>query len=201
MELTDDSILVMKVGFHGDESLHDILLRKNMEVAKFGHTYWGYGGVLCHPTRVVQHVAQQDHSIKAGGIRVLFSVTPSPFESSDVEPLSHMSLDGVSWTHLPAGAVVTASRYALVVGRIDPIESAYIDLSKYTVATGPSEGRSLKDYLRFRVDKAVARRASSAETEPKILPIAFTASLVAPFAILVGREPPPSSHQGILALH
>lgn len=187
MGIVDSHILLMKVGFHGDEPLDKIITRKNEEVAKIGHTYWGYGGTLCHPTRVVQPFAHEHSGGSEKDIRVLFSVTPSAFHSSNTAPATHFSEDGVSWKKLPEETLITASRFALVLKKIQPIDTQ-LDMSRYAVGFGPSYGRPLQDYLRFRVDKAVAFRDDQKPAIQSTIKIGFMATLAPPFAIWVRRE-------------
>ena len=53
-----DQLLFMKVGMHAQESLDDILQRKQAEIDRIGYAMWGYGGPTCPPARVQSHAEQ-----------------------------------------------------------------------------------------------------------------------------------------------
>ena len=182
-----DAILVMKVGFHGHEALEAIVRRKRAEESLLGRTYWGYGGTLCHPGRSVQPFARQ--AAEAGrAVTVLFASTPSPFYG-DPSAATEYSTDGAAWEPVPAGARITASRYALVLRNLRECDET-LDLGGYLVANGPSAGRRLSDYLRYRADKAVAVANPEGSLEPgPSLKIALTAELAEPYAIYLRGQP------------
>ena len=46
--------IFMKVGVHAQETLTDIIARKQRELKDAGVSFWGYGGNTCHPTTKVQ---------------------------------------------------------------------------------------------------------------------------------------------------
>jgi hypothetical protein len=52
-----DHLLFMKIGGHGDETLHQILERKRKEYNDTGISFWGYGGTACHPLKQVRPFA------------------------------------------------------------------------------------------------------------------------------------------------
>jgi len=58
-------ILFMKVGTHANESLEDIVQRKNREIEDAGYALWGYGGNTCHPRTMVQPFASAAESTGA----------------------------------------------------------------------------------------------------------------------------------------
>jgi len=178
MEIAEPSILLMKVGFHGRESLAEILDRKLAEEREHGKALWGYGGTLCHPIRVVQPFAQSSNL----PVKVLLVETRSPFESSGVFA-TEWSTDGQSWERFQSPLVMD-SKHALVIKNLRRIVGE-VDLSYYQVAYGPSEGRPLEEYFRFRVDKAVARRLNSSRAPTRAVSVVAVADLVPPHAILV----------------
>ena len=49
----------MKVGLHAQESIEDIVKRKQREFEDTGSIFWGYGGSTCHPLTMVQPFAKE----------------------------------------------------------------------------------------------------------------------------------------------
>ena len=181
----DEAILVMKVGLHGNETLADIISRKQNEELVAGFCFWGYGGNLCHPFSVVQPFAQ-NLLTPARRIRAVFVKTTSPFFGDHIEPADEYSINGMDWLSLPKGISVTASKFALVLKNLRQTSES-ICYGSYSVAVGPSAGKSLRDYMRFRVDKAVAVRNNSPDDGP-VVAVDFTADLIEPYAISVRRR-------------
>lgn len=177
------AILYMKVGFHVDETLEQILARKSREERASGAVFWGYGGTLCHPTRQVQPFArgQGDRPIS-----VVLSVTPSRFTTVR-RAASEYSVDGDAWHPLPVGVSVTGSAFALVCRELRPAALS-LDLARYEVAVGPSAGRSLAAHIRHRVDKACATRVRDGADPPHPVEIGLVAELVPPFAYSCASE-------------
>ncbi len=183
------AVLLMKVGFHGNEDLVSIIKRKQAEEAALGHAYWGYGGTLCHPLRVVQPFAREA-AIRGHLVDVLFTVTKSPYVADSI-PADQYSSDGLAWSSLPPAARVTASKSALILRNIRSCQNT-LPLGSYRVAGGPSARCILKDYFRHRVDKATAfLDLDLLQSQEEETPVTFRADLVAPFAILVRRLPAP----------
>jgi len=178
-----DSILLMKIGPQGDETLDDIINRKNLEENLLRYSYWGYGGTLCHPLHVVQpfaQSAQKNNEI----VKVLFVITKSPFKGRHISEAKEYSIDKIVWDAIPSGTRITVSKYALVIRNLHKC-SFDLSLAEYKVAIGPSAGRSLSDYFRFRVDKAVAYRTNSFKRDSIKVPISFMADLVDPYAVFL----------------
>lgn len=175
-------ILMMKVGFHGAEELEDIIKRKQDEIKQVGYCFWGYGGTLCHPIRLVQPFVNSLFSSK-GEIEVLFVETKSPFRFQGTLAKEY-SPNGSFWTPIPNGIRVASSRFALVLAKLKRV-NLEIDISQYKIAYGPSKGKSLGGYLRGRVDKALAIASPDGDATTALIPVAFRAVLVAPYAILV----------------
>lgn len=170
----------MKIGPQGEESLPEIIERKNREAKIFDHAYWGYGGVTCVPFRV--HGFAKEVSASGSSIKVLFAVTGSPFLGSHIPDAKENSEDNVLWRPIPSEIHITVSKYALVLKNLK--ESDFnLALNDYQVAVGPSRGKSLASYLRFRVDKALAQRTGSLSEVGPELKISFTADLVEPYAL------------------
>lgn len=175
----------MKVGFHGQEHLTDIIKRKQQEDKSHGYALWGYGGTLCHPHIVINPFIKS-HNISETDLVVCFTVTNSPFVGSNIRATEYSS-DGVHWNILDTHDVMD-SRFALVISDIVPAHFD-IDLTQYSIANGPSKGKQLSEYFRYRVDKAVAVRTPNDSESRKNCLISFTARLVEPYAISVRHQP------------
>ena len=132
---------------------------------------------MLHPHKVIQPYIEKTKK----KITVCFIKTPSPFHSSKAHT-KELSLDGKAWQPLGKHKI-TASKYALAINGIKPA-SFDISLGRYAVAAGPSEGKPLEDYFRFRVDKALAIKSRKVKLD-KLVHISFTAILVSPYTISV----------------
>lgn len=177
-----DAIVFMKVGFHVGEGLDDIIVRKTAEQDKCGRIFWGYGGNSCHPTTqiapfVAAALACQQQPVLA------MKLTESKFEGV-LNFASEYSRDGVDWLQLPAGAMVKGSKYAIVCKNLRRID-ARVDLAKYQVAVGPSAGKNLSSYIRYRVDKACAAFTPELQTATHPTEITYVAELVEPYAVFL----------------
>jgi hypothetical protein len=181
-ELRPKAMVFMKVGFHVNESLIQIVTRKRLEGNRCGIIFWGYGGATCHPIKQVIPFALE---VEYAGISpvVMFSATPSPLEANIVQA-SELSEDGILWRPLPEGASVTGSRYALICEKLEEIDG-FVNLSMYQVAIGPSQGKSLAEYLRFRVDKACAKLIENVDQNRVKARVSYIARLVPPYAVLL----------------
>jgi hypothetical protein len=93
------------------------------------------------------------------------------------------STDAKTWMPLPSSIRVTASKFALVCRRIQRVNQP-IDLARYVVAVGPSEGRKVANYLRGRVDKACGVQVPT-DGPSSWAPVSYIAELTAPFAVHV----------------
>ena len=178
------AIIFMKIGYHADEDLAQILARKKREEEECGVIFWGYGGNACHPTNQVLPFVS--HAIAAQQRPVLaMKVTQSRF-SGECRFATEFSVDGVDWNPLPPGAIVKGSRYALICRNIQQVD-AQLNLAEYTVAIGPSVGKQLNSYLRYRVDKACAwfTGDSSSDDGLHTADISYVADLVEPYAVFV----------------
>ncbi len=180
--ISPDGVVYMKVGFHGSEALDQIVARKFQEVRAAGAIFWGYGGSTCHPINQVRPFVDalvQDGLTPA----VVFGETSSAFKSSK-QQARHFSVDGRSWIPMPPGIIVRASRYALVLSELREVD-AEIDLAAYEVAVGPSKGRNMASYLRFRVDKACAVATDASEDMEAPQPVRLVGLLAYPYAVFV----------------
>jgi len=175
-------LLFMKVGVHANESLEDIIERKNREYESTGNIFWGYGGGTCHPLTQVQPFAKE--KAKAGQV---VRICMNPIDSHHVNTVlaTEYSEDGIIWKLIPEGINVIGSRFAIVIGELQPGDLD-LDLSATSVAVGASRGKSGHDYISGRVDKAcleVTRQPLS--DTPDIKRISVTADILSPFAVLL----------------
>lgn len=145
-------IFFMRVGTHAQETLGAIVARKQGEIARVGHTFWGYGGNSCHPTTVVQPFAR---TISGTGRPLTLCMEEMVSERYFGEPLAaaEYSVDGRDWTAVPDDIQVLGSRYALVITNLRT-ERFTLPLDATRVAVGLASGRSGSRFVQGRVDKA-----------------------------------------------
>jgi hypothetical protein len=171
--------VIMKAGPHAGEDLDAIIARKQREAATTGWCLWGYGGTACHPlTQVQPHAAD----IGPAPVTVLFIQTRSAPAVPSTAARAY-SADARTWTPIPAGHLVSGSKWALILRSLTRT-NAEIDLGAYQVAIGPNAGKNLADYLRGRCDKACAIPASAPAAAKTALVIA-TAELTPPHSVLL----------------
>ncbi len=181
-----EDILFMKVGTHANESLEDIIERKQAEIDAAGFALWGYGGNTCHPLTMVQPFARgavdrghQIHLCMEPMVSKHFAVT---------ERATKMSVDGVTWEDIDPAINVIGSRYALAIKDLKQREFE-LPLAQTQVAVGNSKGRRGDRYIKGRVDKAclevVGPPDGPEDPERKIVPIGLVAEVVDPYAVIV----------------
>lgn len=183
------SLLFMKIGIHAREPLDEIIQRKLKEIDEAGVSFWGYGGSTCHPTGMVQPFAQEQAQLN----RPIFLVMQKMQSSHFAEPLpaDEFSVNGRDWEPIPKGIEVRGSRYALVINQLQEAD-LQLPLARAHVALGPSEGRSAKEYISGRVDKACLTLDADvdrplAPDEPAA-PIGAVAKLQAPYAVFLRNK-------------
>jgi hypothetical protein len=178
-----EGVLFMKVGTHAQESLDDIFVRKNQEIADCGCTFWGYGGNTCHPETMVQPFVKGFE--KRGQMVRLFM---EPMNSSHfAEPLiaKEYSADGLKWHPIPAAIQVRGSRFALAIKELRKADFE-LPLHQTVVAVGTSMGRRGDLYVKGRVDKAcleIANRPAAPNEEQHPRHIGLIAEIVDPYAV------------------
>lgn len=176
-------IVLIKAGFHGQESLDEIVKRKSKEESVAGKVFWGYGGSLCHPISQVLPFVRRAQG-PASSIRVVMPITMSKCDLTPSES-REFSVDGVTWNLIPLGITVRSCRYALVIRNLRPV-SEVLDLNSYSVAVGPNEGKRLSEHIRARIDKACALpRVVDQTTTASPIKIGLAAELTEPFAVLL----------------
>jgi len=175
-------IILMKAGYHTDETLDEIIRRKIIEEKKCGVLYWGYNGVLCHPLNQVVPFVRK--ALEVGETpKLLLSVTSSKFQR-ERHIAKEYSTDGKNWLPFPSEALLTGCKYSLVCKNFRPVDFD-LDLSRYRVSIGNSAGKLLSDYFKFRTDKACAMLDETVEGEPKLIRISYEAELVEPYAVFI----------------
>ena len=177
-------IVLMKVGYHTDETLDDIIERKANEEEECGKIFWGYGGTVCHPLTQIKPFVRRalDQALRP---MLVMAFTPSRFAKADSEWAREMSVDNKVWTRIPASAYVKGSRYAIICRNFERV-NMQIDLRAYEVAVGQKKGMQLSEYIRHRVDKACAFLVREPHQEgAKGLGISYVADLVEPYAVFV----------------
>jgi len=180
------SLLFMKIGIHAREPLDQIIQRKLKEIDDAGVSFWGYGGSTCHPTSMVQPFAQEQAQLN----RPIYLVMQKMESNHWAEPVpaEEFSVNGRDWEPIPEGVQVRGSRYALLIDELQEAD-LQLPLARARVALGPSEGRSAKDYISGRVDKACLTLTENADLplapdEPST-PIGLVAKLRAPYAVFL----------------
>jgi len=178
-----DSFIFMKVGNHAGETFDKILERKKKEFDQAGMTFWGYGGMVCHPVNQVRPFSLSRKE-KNGSIYLLMNYVKSNFSQSMI-PAKEYSLDGQVWQPIPKDIVVTGSKYALVLDEIQPM-GFEIDLGHFNVAIGPSKGKPGSEYLKGRTDKAcLENNIFTSATTSDIRQVDYAAQLKEPFAVML----------------
>lgn len=175
-----DSVLYMKVGMHAQESLDDILDRKQAEIDRHGFAMWGYGGPTCPPGRVGPYAAQC-----AGSGRIIRLVMEPVKSRHDRAPAraSHFSTDNKSWHLVPAGIDVLGSKYALCITNLREVDEE-LPLGATQVAIGPSRGKTGSAYIQGQIDKACLEVLPRL-TEGRVAAIKVQADLVDPWAVFL----------------
>lgn len=173
-----DHVVFMKVGYHAGETIESIAARKMAEVDRYGFTYWGYGGSVCHPLTQVQPFCRKIDELPW----VVFLGTNSDPGLASAT-MNDVSNDNRNWGSV-SPHFVTSSKWGLVIGAME-FKPAEVHLDSYEVAIGPSTGTQLSSYLRGRCDKACASRVA-AHTDGKQgqpVPVVAMARLVEPLAV------------------
>lgn len=186
-QLPPEAFVFMKVGQHAGEDFDSILKRKRREIEVAGFCLWGYGGTACHPLQQVQPFVKTRLS-RGGRVSVLMQSINSNADP-EVLPATQYSADGMNWLDIPEGIVVTGSRYALVLDKLEPGD-LLINLEEYQVAVGPSRNTAASDYVRGRVDKGCFERIAGGNVvEAKEASISFIGELVDPYAVMLRSNP------------
>ncbi|MDE2716675.1 MAG: hypothetical protein OXI33_06625 [Chloroflexota bacterium] len=181
-----EAFIFMKVGWHGGDSLKDILNRKKIELKEAEMIFWGYGGTVLHPTNQVQRFVKGWKE----KIEVLMQVVES--NSGSGPPAGTAKQFAVSdkelWKRIPKG-IKTGGKHALVLDEIRECKLE-LDLRDYEVGIGPSSKgkKNAADYLSYRTDKGALVKAKPPQNrpkEPKRVLIKYRAYLKHPYAVFL----------------
>jgi hypothetical protein len=179
-------LIFMKVGLHAQESIEDIIKRKQREFEETGSIFWGYGGNTCHPLHMVQPFAKE---VEASGNQVLIVMHKmNSKHAAPPEIAKEYSDDGVNWQPIPKGIEVRGSRHALVLDELRLMEFD-LNLGELQVGVGRSRGRTADKYLRGQADKGCflykASERSIEENKPIVKHIELVARVKAPYAVFL----------------
>jgi hypothetical protein len=180
------NILFMKVGTHANESLADIVARKQAEIDEAGYALWGYGGNTCHPVTMVQPFARE---AKEEGSPIHLCMEPMQSNHFAVTARAdEFSADGFEWEKVPPAIKVIGSRFALKIEALHT-EEFPLPLAQTKVAIGNSTGRRGDRYIKGRVDKACLEYVGPELEEPgeeeREIGIGLVAELREPYAVFV----------------
>ncbi len=179
-------VIFMKVGLHAQETIEDIIERKQREFDEAGVIYWGYGGNACFPNTMVQPFVK-DLEEKGNEVLIIMHKMDSKHEAPP-EIAKEYSEDGLEWHPVPAGVEVRGSRFALVLDelRVDEYE---IDLRDFQVGVGKSRGANAADYIKGQSDKGCLVYQPSGQPRPReemiIKEIGLVARVKAPYAVFL----------------
>jgi len=179
------AIIFMKVGYHCDESLEEIIKRKREEEIIVGKFFWGYGGSLCHPLTQVKPFILEALKRKLKPL-ALFSLTSSKY-ISQAKVAREYSINKKEWYPLPAGVLIKGGcQYALICKNLRKV-SMPIDLNMYRVATGKNKGKPLREVVKFQVDKACAflNQTNNDLLKSKNKETFYIAEIIEPFAVFL----------------
>jgi hypothetical protein len=177
-----DAIIYMIAGPHSGYSLDEIFEMKVKEQAELGLCYWGYGGSLCHPRRVVPFAEKVIRTLGASP-RIVFGRTATKYVSKSIGRITKFSVDGQVMQPLPSAVTMIGCSIAVVCRNLTPV-AATIDLNAYRVANGMRRGRPLGSYIRYQVNKACALRANNTvRSRPRLVEIVGIADLAAPYCV------------------
>lgn len=187
----------MKVGTHAQESLEDIIKRKQKEIDEAGIAMWGYGGGTCHPLTAVQPFAKSFE--KKGDAIYLCMEQMESRHFAEPKRAEQSSADGLTWKDIPTSINVLGSRYALIIKELRE-ETLELPLASTKVAVGNQVGRSGDLYINGRVDKACLEiteptppstlaDAERLDAEPRVKKISLVAKLEPPYAVFLRNRP------------
>ncbi|OJU09185.1 MAG: hypothetical protein BGN86_15625 [Caulobacterales bacterium 68-7] len=177
-------VLFMKIGTHANETLADIIARKEAEIRDAGFGMWGYGGNTCHPSSMVQPFAKA--FADRGPIYLCMEAMESNHFAEGVA--AEYSLDSQEWMKIPDAIEVRGSKYAMIIEDLHQ-ERFKLPLDQTRVPVGPSLGRLGSRYVKGRVDKACLEILEAPElandAKPRDITIDFVARTRAPYAVFL----------------
>ena len=184
MQNRHSHIIFMKAGPYCGFDLDEIIEIKQNEEKACGKFFWGYGGVFCHPKRVLPFIQL---ALSQGTQPVLlFTITASKFSSS-IGQAKEYSADKKMWQPLPKEVLLVGNEYALVGNNLRGINLT-LDLSEYRSMLGEKRGKSLDEYIRYRIDKSCAVYDPNLSRTPREVTISYISELVPPYCVFVRPE-------------
>jgi len=179
-----EGIIYMKIGYHANEEIDEIIKRKLKEEKDNGYFFWGYGGNLCHPLNQVKPFIERCTVLNIKP-KLLMSLTRSKPKKIDSTFANEYSKDKKNWQPLPENISVTGSKYAFICRNLSKIDTE-IDLNSYVVAVGDKKGKHLSEYIGRHVDKACAfLNEVKKDLTKRIVKIIYTADLIEPWSVFV----------------
>lgn len=128
--------IISVVGTHANEKIDYIFTRKIQETKKVGKTYWAYRSALANPKAVQEFGLRA--SMEKSVVICLFIEASSPNAAKPTkgsEKALFISTNKKEWNKIPDDNLITGSShssFALVLDKINLVNSAYIDLWKYS---------------------------------------------------------------------
>jgi hypothetical protein len=179
--MIDKHIIYMKAGPYCGYSLEEIEAIKNNEDKHYGQFYWGYGGVFCHPKRVMPFVKE---ALKTGkNPKVYFSVTKSKF-FSPIARCREFSANNEDWKALPPKVILVGNQYSLVCTNLKRVNFT-LNMSDYVSMLGEKPVKNLSDYIKYRIDKACAIYSPDPSKDMRNVTISYVSELVPPYCVYV----------------
>ncbi|MDO9394449.1 MAG: hypothetical protein Q7T42_10810 [Methylotenera sp.] len=179
-------VIFMKVGLHAQETIEDIIVRKQKEFDEAGVIFWGYGGNSCYPNTMVQPFVKEME--KNGNQVLLIMHKMNSKHEAPPELAKEYSEDGVTWQPVPNGVEVRGSRFAMVLDELK-IEEYDINLKDYEVGVGRSRGKNASQYITGQSDKGCFLYQPPAIPIPPeeriIKNIGLVARIKAPYAVFL----------------
>lgn len=175
-----DPVLYMKVGMHAQESLADIIERKQKEIDRVGFAMWGYGGSTCRPNYVRPFA---DQCASTGRVIRLVMEPVNSHHAREPARATHYSVDNEHWEEVPIGIDVLGSRFALCIADLREVDEE-LRLGSTAVAIGPQKGKIGDEYVRGQTDKACLEVLPT-DHEGRVAPIKLEANMVAPWAVFL----------------
>lgn len=169
------NIVFMKYGTHANESPDMILKNKINEISLCGHTFWGYGGNVCHPINQLQPFINKNTKIREKTYLILSRI--DSYWSGNTTRAGFYSFNNMDWIPFSDENIVTGSKYAIMCNTFE-LCSFKIDLSLYRVPIGKSAGRLLSSYISGHNTKGCGVFCFSENVEsPKIFHISAIAEI------------------------
>lgn len=151
------NIVFMKYGAHGNESSKSILSRKHDELIETGCVFWGYNGVLCHPSNQLNPFVQAN---KKNGEKTFLVLSKTLQEKSvdcdtdiELKRAELFSFDRKQWEPIPIGVNVTNSKYAVVCSSFEDCDFK-LDASQYILPFANPQNCRMSNYLGWRKNRA-----------------------------------------------